>query len=120
MVINNACKKDKQVWKYRQYGYIYNKLDSMPFGNTQFKIYVYRAYYLVTPSKTEEFYFNTNSNGFFDITTEINGDLVWPSYSQGAAYVGPREFGAPINSNQDMQKKQWTSNYDTLYTTPYH
>lgn len=75
----------------------------------------------INQAKTEEDFFYTDANGRFDFTTDVTGGLlVWPSYIDGSAYIGPPYFGNPVESSTDNSNLIYTSNYGTLYTTPYH
>lgn len=112
-----SCKPKKvEPMKIRYIGYIFNLNDSLPFKNTQFKVYRYTT----TNGKTEEHFFTTDAKGSFDVTTEIGGQLVWPSFVDGAAYTGPPYFGNPKSENVDNSARISTAIYDTLYTTPYY
>ena len=116
-----SCGKDKKkVFTYRLIGNIYNSIDTTPFKTTEFKIYYYHPSTAGLPSELKEDYFYTNNKGYFDATTSISGGLVvWPSYSHGASYSGPPEFGEPKRYVTDNEKNIVTFYYDTLYTTPY-
>lgn len=117
----SSCKKEKQEpYKNIHVGYIYNSNDNTPFANTKFKIYNFTQATGASNSQTEESFFNTDNNGRFNHTTEMYmGELVWPSYFEGAAYAGPPPLGDPIKWEQDTENKINTYFYDTLYTTPY-
>lgn len=111
-----SCVKKSKKYKYRSYGYLYNSTDSLPFINTQFKVFNYdHASY----TKHETF-FTTNDKGFFDVTSDFGGVLAWPSYIEGAAYAGPPYFNIPNAYSIDEVNKIYITNCDTLYTTPYH
>jgi len=116
-----SCVKDKQEpYKNIHIGYIYNSIDNTPFVNTKFKIYNFTQATGASNSKTEESLFQTDNNGYFNHSTEMYmGELVWPSYFEGAAYAGPPPLGDPVKWEQDEDNKTNTYYYDTLYTTPY-
>ena len=115
-----SCNKNRsKKFTSRLVGYIYNKNDTTPFANTQFKLYSSPSSFNVTEAKEEYFY--TDSKGYFDVSTSMTYmDITWPSYHEGAAYVGPPPFSDPKYSTQDEKNKIRTYFQDTLYTTPYH
>ncbi len=115
-----SCKKEEVKTKYRYTGYIYNEQDSLPFKNTQFKIYYFKPANLTNKFESEEDFFYTDSEGHFDVTSEVAGLLVWPSYIYGSAYIGPPDFGTALRSENDDANKILTRFYDTIYTEPYH
>lgn len=113
-------KKGQKSYKYRCIGYIFNKNDSTPFSNTNFKLYKYTGDNGISQAKTEETFFTTDATGHFDFTAEHAGSLVWPSYIHGAAYIGPPYFGNGKREQTDEPNKIIITYFDTLYTTPYH
>jgi len=119
VIFFSACNKNKKKIQNNLKGYIYNSNDSTPFKNTTFKYY-YPNRSSFANSESLEHFFTTNEKGYFDFTTEqYQGQLVWPSYHEGAAYVGPEHFGPAKDFIQDNENGIYTYIYDTLYTTPY-
>lgn len=115
----SSCSKQRtKKYQYRVIGYIYNNNDNTPFANTKFKVYSPPSSFNVTDAK--ESYFYTDSKGYFDFISEHSGGLVWPSYHNGASYVGPPDFGNSKRWETDEVNKLYISYYDTIYTTPYH
>jgi hypothetical protein len=117
LFIVTSCEKQRS-FKFRYYGYIFNKVDSLPFANTQFKFY-YKPNSVNTSGVNKYFY--TDSNGFFDETyDELAGFPCWPAYHTGAAYLGPIKFNSKQNSTQDVENFIKTQNYDTIYTDKWY
>jgi len=114
-----ACeKREAKVWTYRYIGYIYNANDSTPFVNTEFKCYSERKS-SISPTKIYETPFFTDAYGRFDFVTDHIGNPAWPSFHEGAAYTGPRDFGNAKREERDNDAALLTTYFDTLYTTPY-
>ncbi len=119
IVILVSCNKNRSnKYKSRFIGYVFNQNDTTAFANTKFKVYTPASSFNVT--ETKEFYFYTDNKGYFDITVEDAGLLAWPSYHQGAAYIGPPYFGNSKRWETDENNKIYISYFDTIYTTPYH
>jgi len=119
VIFFSACNKNKKKIQTNLKGYIYNSNDSTPFRNTQFKFYLETNSPISAREVTEDFFY-TDEEGRFDLITEMYmGSIVWPSFHEGAAYVGPGKFGNVSRSEPVNDEGIRTAYYDTLYTTPY-
>lgn len=116
VIFFSCIKKNPLPRTLRVVGYIYNSNDSTPFKNTKFKLYYRKGWY-----DADEEYFYTDSVGHFDYstTTMSSGGIYWPSYFEGAAYLGPPKLGIGKRDDYNEENNTWTTYYDTLYTTPY-
>jgi hypothetical protein len=120
LLSTQACIKKHELPKtIRIVGFIYNSNDSTPFKNTKFKIFKSNGKY---KEPNEEFFY-TDSIGAFDYSTTTmssSNGLFWPSYFEGAAYLGPPMLGNSEKWEYNEVTNTHTSYFDTLYTTPYH
>jgi hypothetical protein len=114
----NSCTRPENTPKktFRYVGYIYNIEDSLPFQNTQFKVFDNGLVNKTGDEKT--FLFTTDNNGYFDITTNYIGRVCWPAYFYGSAYNGPSTF-QPIDDSNNLELNQVVGIYKS-YTKPYH
>jgi hypothetical protein len=112
-IIIASCGKSNLPKKtYRSLGYIYNIEDSTPFSNTEFKKYDDGLVQNIGDEKT--LLFQTDSDGYFNITTDFMGHICWPSYYRGSGYNGPPTFTS-IDDSIDRVLNQPVSIYK-VYT----
>ncbi|MGY6562411.1 MAG: hypothetical protein ACXITV_09915 [Luteibaculaceae bacterium] len=111
-----SCKKDDR--EFIHYGYIYNENTNQPFANTTFKMY----WHAVKIERRKTHLFETDSTGFFRISLNTNGgQLCWPSYFLGAAYLGPEPFRGGDNFQLYYDdKNNEIKNWDIIRTTPHY
>jgi hypothetical protein len=114
-----SCEDDDITRNVRLRGNIYSSIDSMPFKNTQFK--VYKQNY-IHPDRSITTLFYTDSTGHFDLVITVGdmGDVGWPSYYYGAGYMGPPEF-YPLPGKDTVfgNVEQHILEYK-VYTKPWH
>jgi hypothetical protein len=120
-VVFVSCRKNEKM-QFRFKGYIYNKNDSTPFANTNFKLFEHS--WNSQPAYRET-YFTTDENGYFDLTNDgkQGRSPAWPSYVDGAAYLGPPRMQMDSitgSYHQDFENHVTTINFGNLYTTPYY
>jgi hypothetical protein len=112
-----SCEDDGITRNSRRRGYIYSSIDSMPFKNTQFK--VYKQNY-VHPDRSITTLFYTDSTGYFDVVVSHMGQVSWLSYYDGAGYMGPPIF-YPLSEKDTVygNVEQLIVEYK-VYTKPWH
>jgi hypothetical protein len=118
ILFGSCIKSNKPKKTIRHRGYIFSSVDSLPFENTQFKIFDNG---IVTKTGDEKtVLFSTDENGYFDVVEDFGGEVCWPSYFVGSAYIGPMPF-SPTNLKDsiDLELNQNLYFYKS-YTKPYH
>jgi hypothetical protein len=115
-LIGTSCfKSNKPNRTFRYVGYIYNIEDSLPFKHTNFKVFDNGGVTKIGDEKTH--LFTTDSNGYFDVTTDFLSGVYWPSYFVGSAYTGPGSIQGVDDSN-NVESNQVVTIFNS-YTKPY-
>jgi hypothetical protein len=115
LIATSCFKNNKPNRTFRYVGYIYNVEDSLPFVSTKFKVFDNGGVTKIGDEKTH--LFTTDSNGYFDVTTDFMGRVCWPSYFYGTAYSGPPPFQG-VGDSLNIELNQLT-NYLKTYTKTY-
>jgi hypothetical protein len=118
ILFGSCIKSNKPSKTYRHRGFVYSSVDSLPFENTQFKVFNNGLVTKVGDEKTK--LFSTNEFGYFDVTVDFTGAVFWPSYFVGSAYTGPDrliETGGKDSINENVNQSIIEYN---AYTKPYH
>jgi hypothetical protein len=97
---------------FRHRGYIYSSIDSTPFKNTQFKVYNQNY---IHPDRSITTLFYTDSTGYFDVSASHMGGIYWPSYYDGAGYMGPHGIDPYTGIDSAISIYEYKA-----YTKPWH